>query len=128
MKYAFTILTLLLVAVGELHLLWYNDLTTVNWIISEPHPMLLHWNVKYAADGLQWLLVPVMIYTYNKTLINRVTLTTLFVWLAFDFFAYFYNYKTFNYFVIYGWILPLWAVLYILKRPKPCKKTQSGRK
>lgn len=115
-KVATTLILALTLTVGELHTYWQGGTTKQNWIISEYRPMLIEWNVKFAAGQLQFIMYFLAWVLYRPNRLNKTTVWAFF-WLAiFDTIMYFYNYKLHDFGKIYYWFAAFWALSYYGKK------------
>lgn len=118
-KYMPSFLLCLLFMIGEAHTFWGVDNRIQNWILANPQPMAVSWNIKYAESQFMWITIVICALLYGKRVCqnkeNRVSMIVLLLWVIFDTFCYFYNYKTFGYFAMYFWMPAAWLVIYSWK-------------
>jgi hypothetical protein len=108
-KYATTFLIGLTLLVNEIHTFWERKPVSIqNWIIDAYKPMTVQWNVKYASDQLNFILFAFALLLYVPNRANRSTAITLVCYAFLDTIAYFYNYKTFGYGLIYLILAGIW--------------------
>jgi hypothetical protein len=108
-KYATTFLIAATLLIGELHTFWERSpYMSENWIYAVERPMPLQWNVKLASDQLNFILFAFALFLYVPNRANRSTAITLVCYAFLDTIAYFYNYKTFGYGLIYLILAGIW--------------------
>lgn len=110
-RYTSTILIVTSLFIGEVHTFWERRPVEVqNWIYAKPTPMSVQWNVKFAASELSYLLLALALLLYTPNRVNKSTATALVCFAAFNILAYFYNYKTFDYGLLYIVFIIAWII------------------
>lgn len=89
-----------------------------NWYLGKYDPMYVSWNVRYAVDQLQWIIVPLICLSYGKTpnRVNRTSMIVFLLWAFFDTISYFYNDKTRGYYIVWALLALSWWITYKLLR------------
>lgn len=121
MKYATTILLACTIVIGELHTVWERQpVRYENWIINRNVPMSVQQNVKNACDQLNFILyfVAFLSYAGHCNRVNKTTVKTFAVFMFADAALYFWNYKTYDYYIVYFWLIGIWALIYLIKWKK----------
>lgn len=95
--------------VGELHTLAEKSTWVGNWIINDKVVMDLQWNIKYAGEELQGVLIALALFFYTNTKFNRTTAKAVVFYYIIDLLFYFYNYKRDG----YGWTYTLTLIIWI---------------
>lgn len=95
---------------GELHTIWENSMAQANWIINQKVMMPIQWNIKYAGEEVQGILIALAILFYKDTKFNRTTAKAFVFYYILDLLFYFYNYKRDG----YGWTYTLTLIAWIL--------------
>ncbi len=127
-KYMPTFYLCVMYIVSVIPAFWDDDARIQNWILCNPKPMAVAWNVRFAASQLLWIVCALMVNAYGvdkcQNKINRTSMKVFLCWCIFDTIAYFYNYKTFGYFATYFWLVPAWLLIHywkIIEAKWPCK-------
>lgn len=97
-RYAPAILIYSSFLVAELHHLfkpWAS--VVVKPSIFNDTLLYLPWLVKELSDMATYIMIAGAAYYMNSLRVNRNAVKVLLIWVAFDFFPYFYNYKTEGY-------------------------------
>ena len=90
------------IAIGEIHTFWERSShKPVSWILKRDVPLTIQWNIKNITDMVNWILIVVAMMLYRPTRENRITAWFYLVFCLLDMVMYFYNYKTYNYHVVY---------------------------
>lgn len=104
-KYAVGLLLASTFFIAELHNFWAGDPRMQNWIVAAYKPMTIQWNVKYASDQLNWILIIFAMFLYgfpfSRNRFNHEIVIIYLAWVIFDTVLYFYNFKTVGYGVVY---------------------------
>lgn len=76
--------------------------------------MTVQWNIKCAADQLNYILYFVAFLLYGKyhNNVNKSTAVTFICFMVLDAAMHFLNYKTFYYWVVYFLLAPIWSIVY----------------
>lgn len=74
--------------------------------------MPIQWNVKFAEQELQAILVALAFVYYRDTKFNRTTAKAIVFYYILDLLFYFYNYKTDGYGWTYTLTLIAWVLIY----------------
>lgn len=111
-KYLPSILLASTLLIGEIHTFWEKKpLRYENWIIDRYVPMTIQWNVKLALDELVIILYFISAWYFAKypNRANKITIS-IFIFLAIaDALMYFWNYKTYDYHIVYLCAAVVWA-------------------
>lgn len=113
---ATTILLSCTVLIGELHNFWSDNAQVQNWIVANPRPMLIAWNVKYLTNQITPILYFLAWILYRANRVNLTTIKCFLVFSVFDTILYFYNFKTYGYGGVYVWLIAIWAAMYNFRR------------
>jgi hypothetical protein len=110
-----TWILMLTIVIGEVHTFWEKRPEIIeNWFIARWMPLPVQQNVWLSAQQLNFILYFLAFYFYGKNC-NRVNTSTVvtFIWFCvIDSAALFYNYKTFNYYIVYFLLALIWGVYY----------------
>jgi hypothetical protein len=96
--------------IGELHTLFEQSSNTANWILNNKVVMTIQWNLKYAGDEVQGLLLALAILFFRRNKFNITTAKAFVFFYIIDTLFYFYNYKRDG----YGWTYTLTLIAWIL--------------
>lgn len=114
-KYATTYLLGFTFPIGEIHTFWERaSQEPVSWILTKYTPMPIQWNVKYVGDQVNFILIAVAMHLYGKTPngVNKASVLAYICYAVIDTLMYFYDYKTFNYYIVYFIIAVIWLILW----------------
>ena len=113
-KYLTTILMASTLLIGEVHTFWEKKPEVKeNWIVNRYEPMSIQWNVKMAGEELILLMyfIAAWFLSLYPNHTNKTTVKVfIFAQLA-DIALYFWNFKTYNYHILYICMVLLWVWL-----------------
>lgn len=116
-KYAAALILASTIIIGEIHTFWEHSSTSpVNWILFRQVPMSLQQNLQLALSELNFILYFVAWKLYLPNRVNRNAVTTFLCFCILDAGAYFINYKTYGYWVVYLILIIIWALLQFKKK------------
>lgn len=94
---------------------YYDNKGEKSWILDGSHPMHTSWNIKYASEGIIWIIVVWAMYliSLNPTRINKLVIIEYFLYRILDVIFYFWNFKTTNYWYVYLIIGTIIAFMYL---------------
>lgn len=126
-RYLTSILLWFSLLLSELHTFWENaSQKPVNWILKRSVPMSVQWNVKMLTDQIWYILIFVAMFYYKKNRINRTTVITFIFFSLFDTVMYVYNYKTYEYSIVYFLLLITWILIYVYHGKRSRTKERQG--
>lgn len=82
--------------------------------------MSVQQNVKDACDQLNFILyfVAFLCSFGHANKVNKTTVKTFVIFMVCDAALYFWNYKTYDYYIVYFWLIGIWALIYLIKWKK----------
>lgn len=98
--------------VGEAHTFFENSKASANWIFNNYVYIPIQWNVKYAGNEIQNVLIALAFLFYRDNKVNKATIKTFLFYYILDLLFYFYNYKRDGYGVVYTLLLIFWIYTY----------------
>lgn len=105
--------------IGELHTFWeHSSVKPVNWIIARSVPMTLQQNIQIALSELNFILYGFAMLYYVPNRVNKSTVITFICFCTLDTLAHFYNYKTYDYWIVYLMLIIIWPLVYLKIKKK----------
>ena len=82
--------------------------------------MSIGWNIKYAASQFQFIIIALMVITYarERNKVNKVSVFVFLLWTVLDTVVYFFNFKQFEYHIMYIFLPLAWFSFYYWKGKK----------
>lgn len=118
-RYSTTLILACTLVIGELHTFWEKaSQEKVNWIIKRSEPMTMQWNIKMVGDEINIILyfVAMLLFGFYPNRTNTTSVIS-FIYLAVaDLCLWFWNFKTYDYHILYLTLLAVWPLtFYLLK-------------
>lgn len=118
-RYLTTLIIGATIIIGEVHTFWeHSSVKPVNWIIARSVPMTLQQNIHIALSELNFILYGFAMLFYVPNRVNKSTAITFISFCILDTLAHFYNYKTYDYWIVYLLLIIVWPLAYLKLKKK----------
>lgn len=113
-RYAVSLMLAVTFFIGESHNIWSGNKQLVRVSYLNPIEIPMEWAVKQHSDQIIAIVFIFALFLYGKTIsrnrVNAISVRIVLCWVLFDYYSYLYNYKTFNYGIVYIFLSVIWVL------------------